>query len=66
MNRQFLSPKQMSTRYGDESPSEQTLKRWRMDGKGPKFVKLGQKVAYPLDEVLAWENRGGDGEEATH
>jgi hypothetical protein len=60
MNRQFLSPKQLSERYGEESPSEYTLKRWRLEGKGPKFVKLGQKVAYPLDKLLEWEDAGGE------
>jgi hypothetical protein len=60
MNRQFLSPKQLSERYGEESPSESTLKRWRLEGKGPKFVKLGQKVAYPLDQLIEWEDKGGD------
>jgi hypothetical protein len=37
------------------------LKRWRLEGKGPKFVKLGQKVAYALDQLLEWENQGGEG-----
>jgi hypothetical protein len=60
MNRQFLSPRQLSERYGEESPSESTLKRWRAEGKGPKFIRLGQKVAYALDQLLEWENQGGD------
>lgn len=60
MDRQFLSPKQLSERYGEESPSERTLMRWRSEGIGPKFIKLGLKVVYPLDQLLEWENNGGE------
>lgn len=56
----FLSPKQLSERYGEDSPAESTLKRWRLQGKGPPFVRLGKKVAYPLDKLVEWENNGGE------
>lgn len=26
--------------------SEMTLRKWRWEGKGPKFVKMGRKVVY--------------------
>lgn len=31
-----------------------TLVRWRMEGKGPAFVKVGTKVVYPKGEVAEW------------
>jgi len=32
-----------------------TLATWRMKGLGPKFVKTGGRVRYPLVQVEAWE-----------
>lgn len=28
-----------------------TLERWRIDGSGPRFVKLGRQVLYERDEL---------------
>jgi predicted site-specific integrase-resolvase len=32
-----------------------TLARWRGQGRGPRFIKAGNRVLYPLDEVAAYE-----------
>ena len=32
-----------------------TLANWRVKGKGPKFVKFGRAIRYPLSRVEAWE-----------
>lgn len=35
----------------------QSVRRWRMTGAGPRFVRLGGpkgRVVYELDEVKAW------------
>jgi predicted DNA-binding transcriptional regulator AlpA len=32
----------------------QTLARWRVEGFGPVFVKLGGRVAYPAVELASW------------
>jgi hypothetical protein len=32
----------------------QTLARWRVEGFGPVFVKLGGRVAYPARELAGW------------
>lgn len=32
-----------------------TLANWRVRGVGPKFVKSGSRVRYPVREVEAWE-----------
>lgn len=36
--------------------SLRTLQRWRMQGKGPRFVKLGRCVRYRLTDALAFED----------
>lgn len=35
--------------------SPRTLERWRWTGEGPKFVKLGGRVVYRLEDVEAFE-----------
>lgn len=34
-----------------------TLANWRVRGDGPRYVKLGRKVLYPLPEIEAFEKR---------
>lgn len=36
--------------------SVSTLNRWRWNGKGPKFVKIGRKVKYRMHDVEYFEN----------
>ncbi len=45
--------------------SHRTLGRWRWTGEGPKFIKLGGRMVYRLEDVEAFEAeqiRGADGE----
>lgn len=35
--------------------SVRTLQRWRWQGKGPAYLKLGRRVVYRLADVEAWE-----------
>jgi hypothetical protein len=35
--------------------SIKTLQDWRFRGFGPKFLKLGKNVRYPISEILAFE-----------
>jgi predicted DNA-binding transcriptional regulator AlpA len=32
----------------------QTLARWRCEGQGPAFLKIGRRVAYRAGDVRAW------------
>jgi excisionase family DNA binding protein len=34
--------------------NERTLERWRCEGKGPAFVRLGRRVRYRRDDLEAW------------
>ena len=36
--------------------TEGTLANWRAQGKGPRFVKMGGVILYPLDQVEKYEN----------
>lgn len=44
-----------------------TLQRWRLTGKGPRFVRLGGRcVRYPADALRHWVNsQDGGGASAT-
>jgi hypothetical protein len=35
--------------------SPRTLERWRWLGQGPRFMKLGGRVAYRLEDIEAFE-----------
>ena len=49
-----LTPKETADRL---RTVKGTLANWRVQGKGPKFVKIGRKVLYPTAEVMAYEKR---------
>ena len=34
--------------------AEQTLARWRSEGHGPPYIKLGKKVYYRAGDLRAW------------
>lgn len=37
--------------------SPRTLERWRSQGEGPAFLKLGGRVVYRLDDIEAFETQ---------
>ncbi len=48
----FLTPTQLAARI---AVCERTLLRWRTEGMGPRFTRLGpRRVAYRVDEVARW------------
>jgi hypothetical protein len=34
--------------------SPRTLERFRVEGRGPSFLKLGRRVAYSRDDLVRW------------
>lgn len=58
----LLTPNELATRL---KVHPGTLRRWRMDGEGPRWIKLGSAqssaVRYELADVEAWEK--GDAKE---
>jgi hypothetical protein len=55
-NRLYLSPDQLLERWGN-LVTKQTLGLWRRDGKGPMHMKIGNKVVYPIDFVIEYEQK---------
>ena len=39
--------------------STKTLLRWRTDGTGPKWIKRGKVILYPLGDILDWLKESG-------
>lgn len=35
--------------------SRRTLQRWRREGLGPDYLRLGRRIVYPVDAILAHE-----------
>lgn len=50
----LLSPRKLAARWG---LSEKTLERWRMQGTGPMFLKLGGRVLYRMEEIEQHEHK---------
>jgi predicted site-specific integrase-resolvase len=47
-----MSQAELAQRWGI---SPRTLERWRWIGHGPKFLKLGGRVVYRMQDVEAYE-----------
>lgn len=52
MSTRHLNQIELSRRW---NISHRTLERWRWKSEGPPFIKLGGRVVYRLDDVLAFE-----------
>ena len=48
-----LTQKELARRW---TISHRTLERWRWTGKGPAFMKIGGRIIYRLEDVLAHED----------
>lgn len=49
----YLNEKQLAERWG---MSHKTLQRWRVEKRGPRYLKIGGAVRYPLSEIEAFES----------
>ncbi len=50
----YLTATELVTRWKNQV-SARTLANWRVQGNGPEFVKIGNRVLYELGAVMAWE-----------
>lgn len=48
----LLTPKNLADRW---NMKPKTLKDWRWQGRGPKFIKIGGRVLYRLMDVEDYE-----------
>lgn len=49
----LITPKQLAAIFG---VNENTLAKWRLQGVGPKFVKIQRHVRYAANDVDHWTN----------
>jgi hypothetical protein len=49
-----LTPEELAERW---RISKGTLANWRVSGEGPRYIKFGRRVLYPLSEVEAFERK---------
>ncbi|MDD3182646.1 MAG: helix-turn-helix domain-containing protein [Alphaproteobacteria bacterium] len=52
MEERHINVFQLAKRWG---MSPKTLDRWRWQGIGPKFLKIGSKVVYRLSDIEEYE-----------
>jgi len=52
MQPKHLNQKELARRW---NISHRTLEKWRWAGEGPKFIKLGVRVVYRLEDVIVFE-----------
>jgi predicted DNA-binding transcriptional regulator AlpA len=50
----YLTEKKTSDRI---AVSKSALRKWRREGLGPPYVKLGRMIRYPLRELEKWMNK---------
>lgn len=53
MTKLNLTENELAERWG---VSPKTLQRWRTDGRGPSYLKLSKRVAYSIEDILAFES----------
>lgn len=53
MTKLNLTEIELAERWG---VSPKTLQRWRTDGRGPSYLKLSKRVAYSIEDILAFES----------
>lgn len=51
---QYLTPDELTVRWKN-AISLGTLANWRSRKCGPGFTRIGGRVLYPLEAVIAWE-----------
>lgn len=55
-DKKFLTTKELSERWGG-SPTPATLRQWRHQKRGVRYVKMGNMARYPLSEVIKYEKK---------
>lgn len=50
----LITPSKLAERW---SVNVATLSQWRWNGKGPKYLKLGGRILYRINDINDFENR---------
>ena len=58
MNRpeELLTPEEVCARWRN-CIDRKTLANWRWRGRGPLALKLGGRILYRIEDVIAWEKK---------
>lgn len=62
IGKNLLAERELAARW---LKSQRTLQRWRGNGTGPPWLRIGGSIFYRVSDVLAFEKkarRGGDGQ----
>ena len=51
----YLTPQQLAKRW---QFSHKTLEKWRYQGIGPRYIKIGKNLLYAMSDVVAFEQQG--------
>lgn len=51
MEKVGLTPREVTKRYPELTQSEGTLANWRMQGRGPRYYRVGRKIVYKPEHV---------------
>lgn len=49
----FITPRELARRWG---LSVDTLKRWRAQGHGPRWVRIGRQIRYAMKDIRDHES----------
>lgn len=52
----YMTPSELADRWRSRV-NVRTLANWRSSEQGPRFVKIGGRVLYPLESVEEYENK---------
>lgn len=52
MNQKLLTPSELAAHW---SINRQTLQKWRTKGYGPRYLKISNRVLYPMQAVLQFQ-----------
>ena len=51
----YLTPQQLAKRW---QFSHKTLEKWRYQGIGPRYTKVGRRLLYAMPDIVAFEQQG--------
>lgn len=54
MHKDLMSPDTLAIRW---NMSTTTLSQWRWNGRGPRYLKLGRRVMYRLQDIEKFEEQ---------
>jgi predicted heme/steroid binding protein len=53
--KRFFTPKELVERW-EGRISVRTMANWRSQSNGPRYVKIGGRIMYKIEDVVSWEN----------